>query len=241
MNYAYKSLALLICLFVNFAFAAEDHSTPVVPTPYKPGIAMTKSVQAGISPDQAINILKEGNSRFRAGTPLKRNLKSLISETALGQYPFASVVACIDSRSAPEIVFDQSIGDIFVTRVAGNIVNDDMIGSLEYASKVAGSRLIVVLGHTNCGAIKGACDGVKLGNLTGLLAKIQPAVIAAKSDGERSSKNYKFVNAVTEIKFTDSIKTIRERSPILRELESQGKLKIVGATYYTSTGKVEWQ
>lgn len=175
------------------------------------------------------------------GKPLQRDLKKLVQQTALGQNPFASIVACIDSRTGPEVIFDQSIGDVFVARVAGNVANDDIIGSLEYASKVAGSRTIVVLGHTNCGAVKGACDGVKLGNLTGLLSKIQPAVAAAKTPGERNSKNHQFVDEVTEINVDDTIKTIREKSPILKELEEEGKIKIVGAVYDTSNGKIYWQ
>jgi carbonic anhydrase len=225
----------------SVVFAADHHGGPVVPTPYKPGIAMTQSVQAGITPDQAIAILKEGNVRFQAGKPVYRDLKKLVQQTALGQFPFASVVACIDSRSGPEIVFDQSIGDIFVARVAGNVANGDIIGSLEYASKVAGSRAIVVLGHTNCGAIKGACDSVKMGNLTQLLSKIAPAVAAAKTTGERNSKNHAFVDQVTEINVQDTIAAIREKSPILKELEAQGKIQIVGAVYDASNGKIDWQ
>lgn len=237
-----KLTALAVTVaFSALTFAAQHDAEPASMTPYKPGITMTKSVQASISPDQALSILKAGNERFQTGKPLKRDLKKLVQQTALGQYPFASVVACIDSRSAPEIVFDQSIGDLFVARDAANVVNDDIIGSLEFASKVAGSKLIVVLGHTSCGAIKGACDGVKLGNLTGLLDKIQPAVTAAKTAGERNSKNYAFVEEVTEINVNDTIKTIRERSPILHELEAQGKIRIVGAVYDISSGKVHWQ
>lgn len=234
-------LLLTASLFINVAHASDDHGGPVTPTPYHAGIAMTKSVQAGITPEQAISILKEGNVRFQTGKTLKRDEKKLVTQTALGQFPFASVLACIDSRSAPELVFDQNIGDLFVARVAGNVVNDDIIGSLEYASKVAGSRLIVVLGHTNCGAIKGACDGVEMGSLTGLLSKIKPAVSRAKTEGERNSKNYRFVNEVTELNVTDAINEIRKKSPILKELETQGKLKIVGAIYDTSTGKIQWQ
>lgn len=241
MNAKQTFLVLITAFLSSLSLAADDHGGPVTPVPYLPGITMTKSVQASITPEQAISILNTGNQRFQSGTPLKRDLKKLVQQTALGQYPFASVVACIDSRSGPEIVFDQSIGDIFVARVAGNIVNDDIIGSLEYASKVAGSRAIVVLGHTNCGAVKGACDGVQMGNLTGLLSKIQPAVVAAKTTGERNSKNHQFVDEVTEINVNDAIKTIREKSPILKELEDQGKIKIVGAVYDTSNGKVHWQ
>jgi carbonic anhydrase len=233
-------LAVIACLAPQ-AFAADDHGGSVTPVPYKPGITMTKSVQAGITPDKAIAILQAGNERFQAGKPLKRDLKMLVRKIAPGQYPFASIVACTDSRSAPEIVFDQSIGDIFVTRVAGNIVNDDMIGSLEYAAKVLGTRVIVVLGHNNCGAINGACDGLQMGNLTGLLSKIQPAVNAAKTPGVRNSKNHEFVEEVAEINVSDVIKTIHEKSPILKELEAEEKIKIVGAFYDTDNGQVRWQ
>lgn len=228
-------------IIASTSFAAGDDGKAVKLTPYKPGIAMTQSVQAGITPEQAIEILKSGNVRFQSGNIISRDEKKLIQQTALGQFPFASVVACIDSRSTPEIVFDQNIGDLFVARVAGNIANDDIIGSLEFASKVAGSRAIIVLGHTNCGAVKGACDNVEMGNLTGLLAKIKPAVNASKVPGERNSKNKKFVEDVAEINVADTIKTIRERSSIIRELEQQGKVKIVGAVYDISNGRVIWQ
>ena len=240
MNLLRICLAIALTAFGLVTFAAEEKKE-VVPTQYVAGITMTQSVQAGITPDQAIEILKAGNQRFLAGKPMPRDEKKLISQTALGQFPFASVIACIDSRSTPEIVFDQNIGDLFVARVAGNIANDDIIGSLEFASKVAGSKAIVVLGHTNCGAVKGACDNVELGNLTGLLAKIKPAVNASKVTGQRNSKNYKFVDDVTEINVVETIKTIREKSPILREMEQEGKIKIVGGVYDISNGQVSWQ
>ena len=234
------SVALLALALSGAVVAADDHGGAVTPKPYKPGITMTKAVQAGITPDSAIEILKAGNKRFAAGKPLARNLKQSVTQTALGQYPFASVVACIDSRSGPEPVFDQSIGDLFVARVAGNTVNEDILGSLEYASKVAGSRLIVVLGHTNCGAIKGACDGVKMGNLTTLLDKFQPAISKVKTDGERNSHNHQFVHDVTEMNIDIVIQTIRDKSPILKEMEDAGKIKIVGALYDTANGKISW-
>lgn len=242
MSFNIKPIATA-CLAFGFsfsAFAADDHGGPVTPKPYKPGITMTKAVQAGITPDSALDILKAGNKRFVAGKPQARNIKQTVTQTALGQYPFASVVACIDSRSGPELVFDQGIGDLFVARVAGNTVNEDILGSLEYASKVAGSRLVVVLGHTNCGAIKGACDGVKMGNLTTLLDKFQPAISKVKTDGERNSKNHKFVDDVTEMNVAEVIQAIREKSPILKEMEDAGKIRIVGAIYDTATGKVSW-
>ena len=233
--------ALLALAFSATGFAADYSSAPVTPKPHKPGIVMTQAVQAGITPDGAIEILKAGNSRFTSGKLLSRNVKASVSKTALGQFPMASVVACIDSRSAPELVFDQGIGDLFVARVAGNTVNDDILGSLEFASKVAGSRLIVVLGHTNCGAIKGACDGVKMGNLTTLLDRFQPAISKVKTDGERNSHNHQFVQEVTEMNVDVAIQTIRDKSPILKELEDAGKIKIVGAMLDISTGKVSWR
>lgn len=232
--------ALLALAFSGAALASDDHGGPVAAKPYTPGVVMTKAVQAGITPDSAIDILKAGNGRFAAGKPLPRKLKQKVTQTALGQYPFASVVACIDSRSGPELVFDQSIGDLFVARVAGNVVNEDILGSLEYAAKVAGSRLVVVLGHTNCGAIKGACDGVKMGNLTTLLDKLQPAVSKVQTEGERNSKNHHFVHGVTEMNVDLVIQTIRDKSPILKELEDAGTIKIVGALYDTASGKVSW-
>ncbi len=233
------ALALAPLAFAGLA-QAEDHGGAVTPKPYTTGATLTKAVPARITPDQALTILKTGNTRFVAGKPLARNLKARVQTTALGQFPFASVVGCIDSRAAPEIVFDQSIGDLFVARVAGNTVNEDILGSLEYAAKVAGSRVIVVLGHTSCGAIKGACDDVKLGNLTTLLAKFKPAVAAATTPGERNSHNHAFVDEVTELNVKQVVQKIRDDSPILKGLEDEGKIRIVGALYDTSSGKVHW-
>ncbi|WP_215322082.1 carbonic anhydrase family protein [Polynucleobacter sp. MWH-S4W17] len=234
-------LAAAALISSSAVLASDDSPAVTKVTLYKPGITMTKSVQAGISPDDAMNILKAGNERFVSGKPLSRNQKTLVTQTALGQYPLAHVIACMDSRSGPEVVFDMSTGDIFSNRVAGNVINDDILGGLEYGSKVVGTPLIVVLGHTSCGAIKGACDGVKLGNLTQLLEKIQPAVQMSKTPGERNGKNYKFVNEVTELNIDDSVNEIRTKSPILADLEKQGKVKIVGALYDTSTGRVSWR
>lgn len=237
-----KSIVTLALLAgFGFTYAADDHGGPVQPEPYAPGKTLTKNVQASITPDSALAILKAGNTRFASGNLLPRNPDKQVSQTVLGQFPFASVVACIDSRSSPEHVFDLGIGDVFTARVAGNIVNEDILGSLEYASRVAGSRLIVVLGHTNCGAIKGACDAVKLGNLTTLLEKIQPSVQAVSTVGERNSHNHAFVKDVTEMNVKQTMQTIRLKSPVLAQLEAQGKIKIVGAVYDTASGKVIWQ
>lgn len=241
MKYSLLALAWSLALVSPISLAADDGNVANKITPYQPGITMTKSVQAGITPDQAIQILKDGNARFLNGKQLNRDEKAIITQTALGQFPLASIVACMDSRSGPEIVFDLSKGDIFVNRVAGNVMNDDILGGLEYGSKVVGAPLIVVLGHTNCGAIKGACDGVQLGNLTQLLEKIKPAIQMSKISGNRNGKNYKFVNEVTELNVDESVKEIRTKSPILADLEIQGKIKIVGAMYDTSTGRVIWR
>lgn len=222
------------------ALAGDDHGGPVTPRPYTTGATLTKAVQASITPDQALSILQQGNERFVANKPLQRDLKAQVQTTALGQFPFASVVGCIDSRAAPEVVFDQGVGDIFSARVAGNTVNEDILGSLEYASKVAGSRLIVVLGHTSCGAIKGACDNVQMGNLTTLLEKFKPAVAAATTPGERNSHNHDFVDEVTEINVKQVVQKIRDQSAILKGMEAEGKIRIVGALYDTSSGRVNW-
>lgn len=222
------------------ALAGDDHGGPVTPKPYTAGATLTKAIQASITPDQAVEILKAGNARFVANKPLKRNHKAQVQTTALGQFPFATVLGCIDSRVPPELVFDQGVGDMFVARVAGNTVDEDILGSLEYASKVAGSRLIVVLGHTSCGAIKGACDDVKMGNLTTLLEKYKPAVAAATTPGEHNSHNHAFVDEVTELNIKQTLQKIRTQSPILKALEDEGKIRIVGALYDTSNGKVTW-
>lgn len=234
------TLGLAILATSPAALASDDHGGPVTPKPYTTGATLTRSIQAGITPDKALEILKAGNARFVANTPLRRNFKAQVHTTALGQFPLASVVGCLDSRTAPELVFDQGIGDIFVARVAGNTVNPDILGSLEYASQVAGARLIVVLGHTSCGAIKGACDDVKLGNLTGLLDKLKPAVAAASTPGEHNAHNHAFVDEVVELNVKQVVARIRSESPVLKALEDEGKIRIVGALYDTSSGKVSW-
>lgn len=201
---------------------------------------MTQSAQKAITPGEALQKLKEGNVRFVSGKPVKRNYPAQVKETSKGQYPYASVVSCLDSRTSTELIFDQGIGDVFNARVAGNIVNPDILGSLEFASKAAGSKLIAVVGHTSCGAVKGACDHVELGNLTGLLNKIEPAVAATPSVGgaDRSSKNAEFVDAAAEQNVRKTISNIRRMSPVLSQMEKEGEIQIVGGMHDVSTGTV---
>jgi len=201
--------------------------------------AMTSKAQAAIPPDKAIEMLKQGNERFINGNTVKRDLLAQVKQTSKGQFPFAAVVSCLDSRIPSAIVFDQGIGDIFVARVAGNFVNDDILGSLEFATKLAGAKLIVVMGHTDCGAVKGACDGAQLGLLTSTLANINPAVEAVKGDyTPRNSKNTKFVQAVTEMNVQLTMQKLRERSVVLREMLDKGEIAMIGAMYDVNTGQV---
>jgi carbonic anhydrase len=203
------------------------------------GTAMTAEAQAAVTPSKAIGMLRQGNARFIGGSTVKRDLLAQVSQTSKGQYPFAAVVSCLDSRVPPEFVFDQGIGDLFVARVAGNFVNDDILGSLEYAAKVAGAKLILIMGHTECGAVKGACDGAQLGLLTAALANINPAVEAVKGDyTPRDSKNAKFVQAVTEMNVRLNMQKLRERSLVLREMLDKGEIEMVGAIYDVSNGRV---
>lgn len=183
----------------------------------------TKEVQAAMTPQQALAALKDGNARFVSGHPSKRDLLADVKTTSSGQYPFAVVLSCLDSRQPIEIVLDQGIGDIFSARVAGNVLNDDTLGSMEFACKLSGAKLIVVIGHSNCGAIEGAIDDAQLGNLTGLLAKIKPAVDTVPADVQpRTSKNYTFVDDVSEANVRLVMQQIRERSPVLKEMLDQG-------------------
>ena len=201
--------------------------------------ALTREAQVAITPGKALEMLEEGNRRFVSAKTLARDLPAQVRQTAKGQYPFAAVVSCLDSRIPPEIVFDRGIGDLFVARVAGNFVNDDILGSLEFATKLAGAKLIVVMGHTECGAIKGACDGVQLGLLTATLANINPAVAAVQGDfATRSSKDAAFVQAVAEMNVQLTMQTLRDRSVVLREMLDNGEIGMVGAMYDVGTGKV---
>ena len=202
--------------------------------------SLTKEQRDSMSPAQVIDELKKGNERFRTGKMAARDYRAEKRASAAGQYPAAALLGCLDSRVPAEIVFDTGIGDAFVGRVAGNVVNDDMLGSLEFACGVSGAKVVLVLGHTSCGAVKGAIDDVVLGNLTGLLARIKPAIPATKFDGEKSSKNAPYVDAVARMNVTLVLEEIRRRSPILEDLEKKGTIKIAGAMYDLSTGMVEF-
>ncbi len=199
---------------------------------------INKKVQDIITPQHAIELLKAGNERFRADNRVGRDYLEQVQETAAGQFPFAAIVSCIDSRVPSEIVFDLGIGDVFNVRIAGNFINQDILGSLEFACKVAGSKAIIVLGHSSCGAVKGACDQVELGNLTGLLEKIRPAVDAVNESGDRSSKNGAFVQRVAEKNVEMSVQNIREHSPLLNEMYEAGEIEIIGAMYDVASGEV---
>lgn len=205
--------------------------------------AHTKETQASITPMKALEILKEGNQRFITNLKANRNLLQQANETREGQWPFAVILSCIDSRTSAELIFDQGLGDIFSIRIAGNVVNTDIIGSIEFACKLAGSKLIVVMGHTSCGAIKGACNHVEMGNLTELLSKIQPAVYQEKltlDATQRNASNEEFVENVATLNVKRSVKTIVDRSYILEQLIEKGEVAIIGAKHNLESGVVEF-
>jgi carbonic anhydrase len=202
---------------------------------------LTKEMQAQLTPLGSLDLLKEGNKRFVSNLKVNRNLLQQVNETAEGQYPFAFILSCIDSRTSAELIFDQGLGDIFSCRIAGNVLNDDIIGSMEFACKMAGSKVIVVLGHTKCGAVKGACDNVRLGKLTGLLTKLKPAVEAEKwTLNDRSSANPTFVENVARLNVSETVNQIPKSSPILADLIKTGNIILVGAMYNVETGVVEF-
>jgi len=202
---------------------------------------LDKASQANITPQKALELLKAGNTRFVENLQVNRNLLQQVNETSSGQWPMAAIVSCMDSRTSAELIFDQGLGDIFSIRLAGAIITDDVLGSLEYACKVAGSKFIVILGHTKCGAIKGACDHVDLGNLTALLNKITPAVYAERTIREnRDSSNPAFVDAVTRIHTDRSVQAVVEQSVILRDMVRKGEIGIIGAVYDVETGVVNF-
>lgn len=202
-----------------------------------------REIQANTTPEQALEMLREGNARFMKNLLANRDLLQQANETRDGQWPFATVLSCIDSRTSAELIFDQGLGDIFSIRIAGNTVNTDILGSMEFACHVAGSKLLVVLGHSSCGAIKGACDNVEMGNLTELLAKLQPSVYQEKTildPAQRTSKNYEFVESVARINVHRTVKAIVERSFILEQMVEEKKIGIIGAMHDLATGKVEF-
>jgi len=202
---------------------------------------LTKEMQTAITPALALEILKDGNKRFVSNLKINRNLLQQANETSDGQHPFAVILSCIDSRTSAELIFDQGLGDVFSVRIAGNIVNEDILGSMEFGCKVAGAKIIVVLGHTKCGAIKGACDNVELGNLTSLISKIKPAVDQEKATSDnRTSSNANFVENVAELNVSLSVKNILLHSPIIAQMVKNEEIGIVGAIHDIKTGEVKF-
>ena len=202
---------------------------------------LTKEMQSAITPSVALEILKDGNKRFVSNLKINRNLLQQANETSDGQHPFAVILSCIDSRTSAELIFDQGLGDVFSVRIAGNIVNEDILGRMEFGCKVAGAKIIVVLGHTKCGAVKGACDNVALGNLTGLIAKIKPAVDQESVTAEnRNSSNGVFVENVAELNVSLSVKNILLKSPIIADMVKNGDIGIVGGIHDITTGEVKF-
>lgn len=202
---------------------------------------LTKEMQDTITPAIGLQLLKDGNKRFVNNLKVNRNLLQQANETSDGQHPFAVILSCIDSRTSAELIFDQGLGDIFSVRIAGNIINEDILGSMEFACKVAGAKIIVVLGHTKCGAVKGACDHIEMGNLTALLSKLQPAVYDEQTETQnRNSNNADFVEKVALINVKRSVTAIIQRSPILKEMIENGGVGIVGAIHDISNGEVSF-
>ncbi len=203
--------------------------------------AHTKETQATMTPEKSLQFLKTGNLRFQNNLRANRSLLEQVNDTSKGQFPFATILSCIDSRVSSELIFDQGLGDIFSIRIAGNFVNEDILGSMEFACKLAGTKLVVVLGHTSCGAVKGACDHARLGNLTALINKIEPAVEAVsepKDESLRNSGNLEFVDNVAAKNVHLTLENIRKNSPILLEMEKSNEITIVGGMYNVSTGEV---
>jgi carbonic anhydrase len=234
------TLATIAALPLLFA-STGCKTTTAASTPQRRDLAAIKAEQATLTPVQVLESLQRGNERFASGKADSRDMLHDQRTTAAGQYPHAVILSCIDSRAPAEIIFDAGLGDLFNARIAGNIADDDLVGSMEFACAVAGAKLVLVMGHTSCGAIKGACDRVELGNLTGLLKKIEPAVASVRDvPGERSSKNKDFVEAVSEANVRLTVERIRDLSPILRDLESASKIQIAGCIYDLDTARVRF-
>lgn len=226
--------ALLTLVLISGTTQAEN-STPRVER------VLSQEEQAALTPEQVLTALKQGNQRFVSGTITSRDHSALVRSAAEGQFPKAVILSCLDSRIPVEDVFDRGIGDIFVARVAGNFENTDILGSMEFATQIAGAKLVLVMGHSDCGAIKAAIDGAELGNITPMLENIQPAIDSLDGyTGDKTSSNHEFVHMVTERNVQLSIEDIRERSPVIAELEKKGEVKIVGALYDMTTGTVEF-
>ena len=199
----------------------------------------TKETLNVLTPEYALDILKEGNERFVNNIKTHRDLLEQVNETKSGQFPFATILSCIDSRTSAELIFDQGLGDIFSIRIAGNILNQDILGSMEFACKIAGSKLVVVLGHTKCGAIEGACNNIVMGNITALLSKIKPAITQETETKEnRTGSNLTFVHNVTRNNVFNTVQKVKEQSKILLELEQSNQIKIIGGLYDLDTGQV---
>ncbi len=227
-------------LLLSFALVGCSTTAPTA-NPQRRDLAALQAEQAALTPAKVLASLQQGNERFVSGEAKPRDMRHDRQVTAAGQFPHAVILGCIDSRAPAEFVFDQGLGSLFNARIAGNIANKDLVGSMEFACAAAGAKLVLVMGHTSCGAVKGACDHVQLGNLTGLLDQIQPAVQAVRDvPGERNSKNSAFVEAVSEANVRLTVARIREISPILRDLESAGRIQIVGCIYHLSTGRVQF-
>ncbi|MFK8009378.1 MAG: carbonic anhydrase family protein [Saprospiraceae bacterium] len=240
-----KHNLIMIFLAVIFLAACTNENPKQVqtkqPEPQITGVVqdvLTKAEQDALTPDMVIQSLKEGNERFIRNDLTARNHSAQVRKSIKAQFPKAIILSCVDSRVPVEDVFDRGIGDIFVARVAGNFVNEDILGSMEFACKVSGSKLVLVMGHEHCGAVKAAVDDVKLGNITPMLTKIKPAVDLVEYEGERTSKNQNFVHMVSESNVRNTIEKIRTDSPILKEMEDKGEIKIVGALYDMDNGKV---
>lgn len=234
-----KRRALLTSMMGIAALGATGSSLLAVPE-ISSAAALSKEKRDSLTPDQIIEMMKLGNERFRTGRMHPHDYLAQKRATIAGQYPAAVILSCIDSRAPAEIILDTGIGDTFNARIAGNIANDDLLGSLEFACALAGAKVVLVMGHTSCGAIKGAIDGAQLGNLTGLLKKIRPAVEATHYDGERTSKNAEFVDEVAKTNVRLTIEDIRRRSEVLATLAKDSKIKIVGSMYHLSGGRVEF-
>ena len=203
-------------------------------------LTLTKKIRDGITPENALQMIKDGNHRFVTNLKMNRNLLQQVNDTSDEQYPFAFILSCIDSRTSAELIFDQGLGDIFSCRIAGNILNEDILGSMEFACKVAGAKLVMVLGHSECGAIKGACNNVKMGNLTGLLKKIQVVVKRVSKIGQVNTKSQDFVELVSKENVKNVLNNIPKKSKIIRDLVKDKKIIIVGAMYDISSGKVDF-